>query len=61
MNSSLLYMKAIYKIIILCALAFALSLFVTKKSIDYTFKKVECSQVDSTASIINTSAESTEV
>jgi hypothetical protein len=54
-------MKAIYKIIILCAVVFALSLFVTKKSIDYTFQKVECSQVDSTASILNTSAESIEV
>lgn len=42
-------MKAFYKILILCAAIFALSLFVTKKSIDYTFKKVECSQSDSTA------------
>jgi hypothetical protein len=54
-------MKAIYKIIILCVVVYALSLFVTKKSIDYTFKKVECSQVESTASILNTSAESIEV
>lgn len=54
-------MKAIYKIIILCSVVFALSLFVTKKSIDYTFRTFENSQVDSTASILNTSAESTEV
>ena len=54
-------MKAIYKIMILCAVIFALSLFVTKKSIDYTFKKVETSQVDSTASIIHFTAESVEV
>ncbi|MGA9271761.1 MAG: hypothetical protein WBV45_14160 [Lutimonas sp.] len=54
-------MKAIYKIIILCAAIFALSVFATKKSIDYTFKKVESSQVDSTASILNSSTESVEV
>lgn len=53
-------MKAIYKILILCAAIFALSLFVTKKSIDYTFKKVECSQTDSTAAI-HTSASKVEV
>lgn len=41
-------MKAVYKILLLCAVVFALSLFVTKKSIDYTFKKVECSQTDYT-------------
>ena len=39
-------MKAVYKIVLLCAAVFAMSLFVTKKSIDYTFKKVECSQTD---------------
>jgi hypothetical protein len=54
-------MKAIYKIVILCVAIFVLSLFVTKKSIDYTFKKVESSQVDSTASLIYFSAESIEV
>ncbi len=43
-------MKTIYKILLLCLLVFALSLFATKKSIDYTFKKVECSQTDNTAS-----------
>lgn len=43
-------MKAVYKILILCAAVFALSLFVTKKSIDYTFKKVECSRTDVNAS-----------
>lgn len=44
-------MKPIYKIIILCALTFGLCLLVTKKSIDYTFKKVECSQTENTASV----------
>jgi hypothetical protein len=44
-------MKTIYKIILLCLVVFALSLFATKKSIDYTFKKVECSQTDITASV----------
>jgi len=44
-------MKAVYKIIVLCIVTFALCLFITKKSIDYTFKKVECSQTDSTASV----------
>ncbi len=34
-------MKTIVKIIILCILIFALSLYAAKKSIDYTFKKVE--------------------
>ena len=43
-------MKTIYKILLLCLLVFALTLFATKKSIDYTFKKVECSQTDNTAS-----------
>ena len=54
-------MKAIYKIIILCVVIFALSLFATKKSIDYTFKKVESSEVDSTASLIYFSTEPIEV
>lgn len=44
-------MKTIYKILLLCLLVFALSLFATKKSIDHTFRKVECSQTDNTASI----------
>ena len=37
-------MKTIIKIIILCILIFALSLYAAKKSIDYTFKKVEYKQ-----------------
>ncbi len=44
-------MKPIYKILLLCLLIFALSLVATKKSIDYTFKKVECSQTDNTAAV----------
>jgi hypothetical protein len=41
-------MKAFYKILLLCTAVFALYLFITKKSIDYTFRKVECSQTDFT-------------
>ncbi len=37
-------MKPIIKIIIFCILIFALSIYATKKSIDYTFQEVECSQ-----------------
>ena len=37
-------MKPIVKIIILCIVIFALSIYATKKSIDYTFQEVECSQ-----------------
>ena len=37
-------MKPVVKIIILCVLIFALSIFVAKKSIDYTFKEVECTK-----------------
>lgn len=39
-------MKTIVKIIILCILIFGLSLYATKKSIDYTFKKVENTQTN---------------
>ena len=38
-----MYMKPIVKIIIFCVLIFALSIYAAKKSIDYTFKQVECS------------------
>lgn len=41
-------MKPVVKIIILCILIFAISIFAAKKSIDYTFKKVECSQTTQT-------------
>ena len=44
-------MKPVVKIIILCILIFALSIFVVKKSIDYTFKKVECSQTTQTTAL----------
>ena len=44
-------MKPIVKIIILCILIFALSIFAAKKSIDYTFKKVESSQTTQTTAI----------
>ncbi len=41
-----IYMKPIVKIFILCILIFALSIYATKKSIDYTFQEVECSQTN---------------
>ena len=37
-------MKPLVKIIILCAIIFILTVIVAKKSIDYKFKEVECSQ-----------------
>ena len=37
-------MKPIVKIIFFCILIFVLSIYATKKSIDYTFQEVECSQ-----------------
>jgi len=42
-------MKPVVKIIILCLIIFAISIFAAKKSIDYTFKKVECSQTTKTS------------
>jgi len=44
-------MKPVVKIIILCILIFALSILAAKKSIDYTFKKVECNQTTQTTSL----------
>jgi len=37
-------MKPLVKIIILCIIIIVVSLVIAKKSIDYTFKEVECSQ-----------------
>jgi hypothetical protein len=42
-------MKAFIKIFLLCILIFGLGLYITKKSIDNTFEKVHCSQVDNTS------------
>jgi len=39
-------MKLIFKIILICITIFSLSIFIAKKSIDHTFKQVECKQVD---------------
>jgi len=39
-------MKLRFKIIFICIALFGLSLYITKKSIDHTFKRVECEQVD---------------
>jgi len=44
-------MKPIVKIIILCILIFVLSIYATKKSIDYTFQEVECSQTNAATAI----------
>ena len=44
-------MKPIVKIIILCIVIFALSIYATKKSIDYTFQEVECSQSHETTAL----------
>ncbi len=44
-------MKPVVKIIILCLVIFALSIFAAKKSIDYTFKKVECTQTTQTTAL----------
>ena len=38
-------MKLIFKIILICITIFSLSIFIAKKSIDHTFKRVECEQV----------------
>ena len=43
-------MKTIVKIIISCLIIIGLSIYVTKKSIDYTFEKMECSQTEITTS-----------
>jgi len=39
-------MKPIVKIIILCLLIIGLSIYATKKTIDYTFQEVECNQTN---------------
>jgi len=44
-------MKPIVKIIILCIIIIALSLYATKKSIDYTFQEAECSQSNETTAL----------
>lgn len=44
-------MKPIVKIIILCILIVGLSIYATKKTIDYTFQEVECSQTDETTAV----------
>ncbi len=49
-------MKPVVKILILCILIFALSIFAAKKSIDYTFKKVECTQTTQTTALYFLSA-----
>jgi len=42
-------MKSIIKIFILFAFIFGLSIYATKKSIDLTFEKAECSQTSLTS------------
>lgn len=44
-------MKPIVKIIILCVLIIGLSIYATKKTIDYTFQEVECAQTNETTAL----------
>jgi len=44
-------MKPIVKIFILCILIIGLSIYATKKTIDYTFKEVECSNTNETTAL----------
>jgi len=46
-------MRTIVKIIISCLIIFGLSIYATKKSIDYSFEKMECSQSNITSSLDN--------
>jgi len=46
-------MRTIVKIIISCLIIFGLSVYATKKSIDYSFEKMECSQSSITSSLDN--------
>lgn len=39
-------MKPIVKIVILCIIIIAASIYAAKKSIDYTFQKTECSHTN---------------
>lgn len=44
-------MKVIVKIILLCIVIFGISVFITKKTIDYTFQKLQCEQAEAPTSI----------
>jgi len=44
-------MKTLVKIIISCLIIIGLTVYATKKSIDYSFEKMECSQSDISASV----------
>lgn len=46
-------MRTIVKIIISCLIIFGLSIYATKKSIDNSFEKMECSQSSITSSLYN--------
>ncbi len=46
-------MRTIVKIIISCLIIFGLSIYATKKSIDNSFEKMECSQSIITSSLDN--------
>ncbi len=43
-------MKAYYKIVLICILIFSIVVYITKKSIDHTFYKVEDTQVQQISS-----------
>jgi len=44
-------MRTLVKIIISCLIIIGLTIYAAKRSIDYTFEKMECSQTDTSASI----------
>jgi len=46
-------MRTIVKIIISCLIIIGLSIYATKKSIDSSFEKMECSQSITTSSLDN--------
>ena len=46
-------MRTIVKIIITCLIIFGLSIYATKKSIDNSFEKIECSHTDISSSLDN--------
>lgn len=43
-------MKLVIKIIVCCIIIFGITVFITKKTIDYTFQKLQCEHVEETSS-----------
>lgn len=44
-------MKLIVKIIILCLIIFSAGIYITKMTIDQTFEKVQCSQIENSTPV----------